>query len=62
MQTSVIEALKKGSFFKMPGKKPVYIKDDYNRTLKKYSAYKFDDVNAYRHLKKGTIVEIGFDF
>jgi len=57
-----IEKVKKGDCFRFPGKKTVYIHDGYNRSTRKYSYFKFEDVNEFREKKKGTLVEIDFDF
>lgn len=62
MQTIAIERVKKGDYFRFVGKKPVYVADGYNRFTKKWSAYRFDDISAFRETKKGTMVEIDFDF
>lgn len=56
-----IERVKKGEYFKLNGK-TVYVADGYNRSTKKYSAFRFDDVNHFIEKKKGTRVEVEFDF
>ena len=61
-QTTTIEAVKKGDFFRFPGKKSIYVRGEYNRSLKKYEYYKFEDINAFNQKKKGTLVEINFYF
>lgn len=40
----------------------VYVADGYNRSTKKYSAYRFEDINHFIEKKKNTPVQIGFDF
>lgn len=60
--TVAIELLKKGDIFRLVGKNTVYVKERYNRELKKYEYSKWDDISAYSSKKKGTLVEIGFDF
>jgi hypothetical protein len=62
METTTIEKVKKGDYFRMPNKKTVYVFDGYNRHTRKYSYYKYHDVNSFGEKKKGTIVEINFDF
>lgn len=57
-----IEQLKKGDLFIIPEKKTVYVFDGYNRSTRKYSSYKFEDVNHFREFKKGMVINIDFDF
>lgn len=59
---STIEKVKKGDYFRFPGRKPVYVADGYNRHTRKYSAHKFDDVNTFAERKRGCVVEIDFEF
>ena len=61
-KTIEIEKLAKGEYFRMPGKQKVYIRKDYCRYNKKYEGQSFDDISAFKHLKKGTMVEYDFDF
>lgn len=42
--------------------KTVYVFSGYNRSTKKYSAFKHDDVNSFMEFKKGTEVFVGFYF
>jgi len=62
MNTTTIDKLKKGDYFRLPGKQRVYVRKEYSREAKKYEASRFDDVNHFIYKKKGTIVEIDFDF
>ena len=62
VNTTTIEKVKKGDIFRMPGKTRVYVADGYNRFTRKYSAYRWDDINHPFEKRKGTIVEIDFDF
>jgi hypothetical protein len=62
-----IRELKKGEFFTLkpiaePKESQVYIRDEYDRTSKKYTAYKFNDINAFRELKPNTQVYTDFTF
>ena len=60
--TTNIENLKKGDFFRRANGKKVYIYKGYDRTNKAYEAQAFDDISDFKYLKKGTKVNIGFDF
>lgn len=62
MTTTTIEKVKKGDYFRLPNTTRVYVRDDYNRFGKNYMAYRFDDVNHAIYKKKGTVVEIDFEF
>ena len=58
-----IQDLKKGDYFKLKKDTSiVYVYDGYNKSTKKYSAYKFSDINAYTEKKKNTVVFVNFDF
>lgn len=58
-----IESLKKGDFFKLKeSAKEVWVKDEYNRHTKRYTAHSFDDVCKFKELKKATNVFIDFEF
>ena len=58
-----IEDVKKGEYFKLkPTAKEVWVKQDYNRYAKRYTAYSFNDINKWKHLKKGKEVVTDFEF
>lgn len=58
-----IETVKKGDFFKRkPEAKKVFVKQNYNASVKKYSANDFEDINAWQYFKKGVLVFIDFEF
>lgn len=58
-----INKLKKGDYFKLNDKgRTVYVYDGYNRSTKKYEAYKFDDIGAFREFKKGRLIFTDFTF
>jgi len=42
--------------------KSVYVKEDYDRTEKKYMVTRWDDHTAYRYVKGSKDVEIDFTF
>lgn len=59
-----IKDLKKGEYFRLKDSDsaPVWIRGEYVREEKKYSAYKFDDINHERLFAPGKEVVIGFEF
>lgn len=62
--TTTIRQLKKGEFFRLKDSEtaPVWVRDEYIPSAKKFSTYKFDNVN-HETLRKGeTEVYIGFTF
>lgn len=67
MEKKLLKDLKVGEFFTLtqteePKESQVWVRSDYDRTEKKYEAYKFADTN-YFILKKGTVqVYVGFTF
>ena len=67
MNTCKVKDLKKGDFFTLkpisePTENQVYIRDEYARDVKKYTAYKYSDVNAYRCFSGDKVVYIDFYF
>lgn len=59
-----IRELKKGEFFRLreSDTAPVWVRGEYVPAVKKFSTYKFEDVNHERLLKGNTIVFTGFTF
>lgn len=62
-----LKDLKKGDFFtkkplEYPTEKQVFIRGDYDRSDKKYSCYKFDDINNEQFLKGDKLVYTDFIF
>lgn len=62
-----IKDLKKGEYFTLkpisePTEKQVFIRDEYDRTDKKYIAIRFDDICVSRYLKPSTVVYTDFTF
>lgn len=53
---TTIENIKKGNG------KSILVADGYNRSTKKYSYYRYDDINHFGEKKKGTLVIIDPDF
>lgn len=67
MNAVKLSTLKKGDFFTLkpieePANHQVYVRDDYDRSLRKYDCYKFSDVSQYRSFKGDKIVYIDFFF
>jgi hypothetical protein len=64
METKTIRNLKKGEFFRLSDRAtaPVWVRGEYVREVKKYSAYKYDDINHERLLPGDKEVFIGFTF
>lgn len=61
-EEKTIQELKQGEFFRLKktSSSPVWIRDKYVPELKKYSTYKFDDINHEHYLKSSTKVYVGF--
>lgn len=59
-----LKKVKKGDFIKLNNNPngTVYVRGDYDRGLKAYECYKYDDVNSTRWIKANKIVYIGFTF
>lgn len=67
MKEITIKDLKKGDFFTLkpiaePKESQVYIKEDYDRSERKYLCSKFSDISASRMLKPTTKVYTDFTF
>ena len=62
-----LSELKNGEYFtrkpvEFPEDRQVLIRNEYDRSTKKYSVTRFDDVNREMFLKGSTIVYTGFTF
>lgn len=58
-----LSQLRLGEYFMLTkGSKAVYVRGPYDRSSKKYSVTRFDDMNAERFLKGTTTVTIEFEF
>ena len=65
--TKQIKDLKKGEYFTLsdrenPPENMVYIRGDYDRSVKKYECCKFSDVNATRFFNGSKVVFVEFTF
>ena len=59
-----IKNLKKGDSFKLQNKETatVYVRGEYDRSSKKYSCYRYDDVAAERFFSGDKEVYVDFEF
>lgn len=62
-----IRDIKKGDFFTLsnlshPKESQVWIRDEYDRSERKYTAHRFDDVNYFRSFKADFVVYTEFTF
>ena len=64
MKKKSIRQLKKGEFFRLSAGEsaPVWVRGEYIREAKKYSTYKYDDVNYERLLSGNHKVVVDFIF
>lgn len=63
METSKIKDLKIGEYFKLHAdSKTVFVRGEYDRGGRIYSASKFDDHCSERFFRGDKVVHIGFDF
>lgn len=64
MEQKAIRELSKGEFFRLTNREnaPVWVRGEYVREAKKYSTYKYDDINNERLLPGDKEVFIGFTF
>lgn len=56
MTTIKIETLKKGDLFQLVNGKAILVHDGYNRSTRKYSYYRYDDICHFGEKKKGTLI------
>lgn len=67
MQAKTIKELKKGEWFTLkpidePKESQVYIREDYDRSEKRFLCGKFSDISAYRMFKGDKVVYTDFYF
>lgn len=64
MRKTELRNVKRGDFFRLTESEtaPVWIRDDYNRSTRKYEAYKYDDVNHWGEFKGARLVYVDFTF
>ena len=63
-RTAAIKDLKRGEYFRLTDSDtaPVWVRGEYSREAKKYSAHRFDDVNHERLMRGDRLVRVGFTF
>lgn len=59
---ATIAATKKGEYIRLIANGPVYLRGDYDRTTKRYSLTRADDINAERLVIGSKACFIGFTY
>lgn len=64
MKRKTIQSLKKGEYFRLAESDTatVWLRGEYIREAKKYSTYRYDDVNHERLLRGNKLVWVEFTF
>ena len=67
MEAKKLKDLKRGEFFtckpiEYPRESQVYIRGEYDRSIKKYCCLKFNDICDERTFKGDRVVYVGFTF
>lgn len=64
MKQTELRNVKHGEFFRLADSEtaPVWVRGDYNRSSKKFEAYKYYDVNYWNEFRGSRIVFIDFIF
>lgn len=66
MKPVTLSDLKPGDYFRLITKagiaNPVYVRGDYDRASKRFSIYKFENINAERFVKGSALVTADIDF
>lgn len=63
MEAIKLKDVKQGEYFKRkPEAAAVYVRDYYERSVKKFSCYKAEDVCAELFINGNTVVYVGFDY
>lgn len=64
MIKTTIKELKRGDFFRLKetDTAPVWVRDEYDRSSRKYYGYKWEDVNHGRGFKSSQTVFVGFTY
>jgi len=62
-EVTELKDLPKGEYFKLsPSSQKVWIKEDYQRNIKKYSCSNALDINNERFFKSEQVVYVNFEF
>ena len=64
MKQTELRNVKKGDFFRLANSEtaPVCVRGDYNRSSKKFEAYKYNNVNYWNEFRGSRIVFVDFEF
>lgn len=64
MRKTELKNVKRGEFFRLADSEsaPVWVRDGYNRSSRKYEGYKYDDVCHWREFGGTRIVYVDFCF
>lgn len=64
MRQIEMRRVKRGEFFRLANSEsaPVWVRDEYNRSSKKFEAYKYDNVNYWSEFKGSRLVYVDFVF
>lgn len=64
MKQTELRNVKQGEFFSLANSEtaPVWVRGDYNRSSKKFEAYKYYDVNYWNEFRGSRIVFVDFEF
>jgi hypothetical protein len=57
-----VKSLKKGTFFQRKPMGPVYVRDDYDPSTKKFNIFRADDINAFALVRGEMMVYTGFTY
>lgn len=64
MKKTELRRVRVGEFFRLSESEsaPVWVRDEYNRSSRKYEAYKYDNVNHWGEFKGTRLVYVDFTF
>lgn len=64
MKQTELRRVKHGDFFRLSSSEsaPIWVRDEYNRSTKKYEAHKCDNVNYWSEFKGSRLVYVDFVF
>lgn len=62
MKQTNIKSVKKGEFFRLTENGPVWVRGYYERSEKKFEAYRFDDINHESFFKGERKCFVDFEF
>lgn len=64
MKQTILKNVKRGDFFRLTNSTtaPVWVRGEYNRSSKKFEAYKYYDVNYWNEFRGTRIVYVDFCF